>query len=267
MVEALASLEALFLDRDADIGVLDMGLSSDQIDALKAKGCAVVTATWALPVPEALRIPYQVGYVARTALRDYFPGYQVYLWFDADAWAQTPEFFKDMVDGAKSTGAAIVRENGPGCRRSFIYNKWWYGHMITSYGIMDGIKIGSRPAINTGILALSDTAPHWEAWRKHYTHMIEKRQRTILDQHSFNAAVELDHLPSHLSPASCNWVATLSHPYWNPETKMLCEPDARAKPLSVVHMAGPDKKRTYQLKTTTGGVFPTDITYSTIRSL
>src|SRR6185369_6444697 len=117
--------------------------------------------TWTLPVPEDKRVPHDVGLVARTALRDYFPGYEVYLWFDADAWAQTPEFFDLFTEGAKAKGAAIVRENGTGMKRDWLYNRWWYGHMMAAYGPLGGIKAAYPPAINIGILALSANAPHW----------------------------------------------------------------------------------------------------------
>jgi hypothetical protein len=55
-------------------------------------------------VPQELRDGFMIGNVAKTALRDYFPGYDVYLWFDADAWAQTGEFFDAFVAGALAEG-------------------------------------------------------------------------------------------------------------------------------------------------------------------
>lgn len=267
MDESIQSWLALGLDSQADIGILDLGLSSEQVQSLKSLGCAVVQPTWTIDVPDKLKVNHQVGLVARTALRDYFPGYNVYLWFDADAWAQTPEFFEAMVDGAKAKGAAIIRENGAGVRRDFLYNKWWYGHMVATYGPIDGIRVAFPPAINIGIVALSDTAPHWEAWIRHYKVMIDKRHKTNLDQHAFVAALALENLPAAQLSPRCNWIATLSSPVWSNDLKMLCEPVANGKPLSVIHMAGPDKRRDYKLKTTTGGEKITPVTYPAIKAL
>lgn len=265
--EALRSLLKLNLDMKADIGIMDMGLSNEQIAELKAKGYAVVPADWSLPLEQYMNAKHDVGLVGRTSLRDYFPGYSVYLWFDADAWAQTDEFFYLMVDGAQSTGAAIVREAGPGFKRNYKYNKWWYGHMIMSYGVMDGIKIAHKPAINIGVIALSDTAPHWDIWRKHYIRMSTSQHRINMDQHSYNAADTLEALPHTLLPARCNWICTLNKPVWNQETKMLHEPVKGGKPLSVVHLAGPDKRRSYNLSTLNGGILSTPITYEVTHQL
>lgn len=87
--ETLSSWIRLGLPARADIGIVDMGLSAEQIAALEAQGYAIVVPGWTINVPQELRDGFMIGNVAKTALRDYFPGYDVYLWFDADAWAQT----------------------------------------------------------------------------------------------------------------------------------------------------------------------------------
>lgn len=267
MAEALESLFALNIERRADFGILDLGLSSLEVNALQALGCAVRKPEWTLPVPKQSRLSHEVGLIARTALRDYFPGFQVYLWFDADAWAQTPEFFQLFVDGAKAKGAAVVREDGPGVRRDSVYKRWWYGHMIASYGLLKGIKIAIRPAINIGVVALSDTAPHWQAWINHYTNMILARNKINLDQHAFNAALELGRLPRAAIPARCNWICTLSQPVWDGQRKLMCEPSRAAAPLSVLHLAGPEKSRPYTLAQTSRGKLTTALTYSAVQGI
>ena len=91
MEEALKSLMALGLEKQADIGILDLGLDPGQLQVLQAQGCIIRQPEWTLDVPEEIRVNKMLGLVARTALREYFPGFSVYLWFDADAWAQTPQ--------------------------------------------------------------------------------------------------------------------------------------------------------------------------------
>jgi hypothetical protein len=266
MLEALGSLHALRLDDRADFGILDLGLRGDQKSELSAMGCIIRRPTWTLPVDQALSKPHEVGLVARTDLRSYFEGYDVYLWFDADAWAQTPEFFDLFVDGAIARGAAVVRENGRGMRRNWLYSRWWFGHMIASCGVVDGFRVSLPAAINLGIVALASDAPHWAVWREMYRHMIVCRGKASVDQHAFNAAVHLRSLPTALLPARCNWVVTLSQPQWNPATKQLWEPRG-PNPISVVHLAGPDKRRTYDIESASGGKISTALTHTDISAL
>jgi hypothetical protein len=54
---------------------------------------------------------------------------------------------------------------------------------------------------------------------------------------------------------------------WNSDRKMVCEPNKGAFPLSVVHLAGPNKDVPYALNTTTGGALETSLTYTAIKAL
>jgi len=265
MADALSSLRGLGLDTRADIGILDFGLAEDQLAALKSQGCTVVKPVWTLELPKDLEDNRALALIARTALRDYFPGYNSYLWFDADAWAQTSEFFDLMVEGTRARGAAIIRENGAGYRRDLTYMRWWYGHMVATYGLIDGVELAYGPAINIGILGLSDTAPHWEAWIRHYQKMIHMRHKANLDQHAFNAAVEMEGLAVAELPARCNWICTLSTPRWDSRRNFVCEPNGI--PLSVIHLAGPDKRREYELRVSHGTALITPLTYDAVHAL
>lgn len=265
MQQAIESWIALGLADDAELGVLDQGLLPHQTRWLTDNGCRVVQAAWNIDVPEHLRSQAQVGLVARTSLPDYFPGFDVYVWFDADAWAQTREFFDRMVDGARHYGAALVRENGHGYRRHTLYSRWWYGHMILQCGPWNGMRIARKPSINIGVMGLAAGAPHWALWRQLYAQFIARSGKVNLDQHAFNAAVELNDLPHALVPSRCNWIPRLSVPVWNARTSELHEP--AAGPLSVVHLAGADKGRRYRLAALGGSRIETSLTYDALQRL
>jgi hypothetical protein len=262
---SLASLRAFPATADTDLGVIDQGLTAAQRDQLESLGCKVVMPAWTLPVPLAQRALRSIGLVARTALRDYFPGYQMYLWFDADAWAQTPDFFSVFVEGARVTGAAVALEDGPGYRKTLRDLRWWYGNMLASYGLSSGLKLSLSTSINIGVLCLKDTAPHWDAWIRCYTRALERQGKVNLDQHAFLAALQLESLPTALLPARYDWLPHLSCPVWNAATQQLCEPEAPYRPLSVVHLAGPDKERIYRVPTLQGGTLTTALTFPAMR--
>lgn len=267
MSETLSSIEALGLGQEADIGILDLGLTAEQVAGLEAKGYIVKKPHWTMNVPMELRKSYLVGFDARCCLPDYFPGYEIYLWFDADAWAQTREFFDVLVQGARTHGAAIIRENGTGYKRNFLYNRWWYGHMLASWGIVNGLRVAWPAAINAGIYALRADAPHWKAWRDDYQHMIDTRKKLNMDQHAFNATFVLRGMSHLLASPTCNWICTLSPPHWNAQTRQFVTPDRAAKPISVMHLAGPDKRRIYTLPQTSGGSVDTALTYDAFQKI
>jgi hypothetical protein len=263
---AIDSLRAHPETSARDLGVIDQGLTADQRARLAAQGCKIVQPEWTLPVPAEARQLRNIGLVARTALREYFPGYNVYLWFDADAWMQTPEFVAAYMDGAVAKGAAVATENGIGYRREWSDLRWWIGNMVASYGPFDGLRCSLVTSINIGVVCLSDTAPHWDAWKRQYTKALNRTGKVNLDQHAFLAAIHLDNLPTAFLPARFNWLPHLSCPIWNPQTRLLCEPGAPYRALSVVHLAGPRKDRAYKLPELNGGSFATSLTYPAMQA-
>lgn len=261
MFAALSSLRSSQETASKDFGIIDQGLTDDQLTQLTALGCRIVQPEWTLPVPDELRLQRNIGLVARTALRDYFPGYEIYLWFDADAWMQQPDFLQVYTEGASTHGAAVALENGPGYRRTLSDIKWWTGNMIAAYGLLDGISLSLKTSINIGVLCLKDTAPHWDAWVRKYTHALQRIGKVNSDQHAFLAAIHLENLPTALLPARNNWLPHLSCPVWNPQLSMLCEPVSPYRPVSVIHLAGPRKDRPYEVPRLDGGVLNTSLTY------
>lgn len=259
--DTITSCEKVLGNRLPDVGILDLGLAPEHRDWLSAKGCRLVTPEWTLPLPEEIRKPHELGLVARTALRDYFPGYQVYLWFDSDAWAQTPEFFDSFITGAQANGAAVALEPISVMARGCIYNRWWFGHMIKAFGPIKGASVACRKTMNIGLVALTDTAPHWNLWIDYYTRMIERTNRVNIDQHAFNAAVYLENIPTSFIPFRNDWIPLLLPPVWDAERRLLCEPET-GTPISVIHLAGPDKKRTYTLTARPSGEFVSQLSFS-----
>ena len=246
-----------------DLAVLDQGLTADQTASLGAYNAAVAAPDWPDFVPRHLRSDKTIGLTARPFLRDYFPGYDIYIWFDADAWAQTSDFLACYIDGARSTGAAVARENGHGYSKSFAERRWWVGNHVLAFGLKDGLRLALQPSINIGIVALTADAPHWQSWVTHYTRTIERTGKINLDQHALQAAMCLDGpLPVFVDAAN-NWLPILSTPYWDAARCRLCDPGPRRTPLSVVHLAGPDKRRPYTLHGPTA--LTTSLDYASFR--
>jgi hypothetical protein len=269
--EAIASLEEVGIPNEAEIGVLDLGLDSEQVDQLRRKGCNVQRPEWSPLIPHEMRNNVELGEQARLRLREYFPGFSVYVWFDADAWAQTPEFFSALVRGAERNGAAVIQEVGSGYTRPYhyplTYGRWWYGNMFLGYGLWNAAKLATRPVINIGVMALSDRAPHWDHYLRYYEAQLMHIGKPSLGQHAFAAAAYLENLPLTIVTARCNWEPILSVPIWDARRMTFCEPSREALPISVMHLAGPDKRRVYKIHLRDGGSMDTPLTYEAMKGL
>ncbi len=62
-------------------------------------------------------------------------------------------------------------------------------------------------------------------------------------------------------PASANWICDRGVPMWNDAAEAFCEPYAPYRVVSALHLAGPAKRTTYQIRRTGGGTFETMIRF------
>jgi hypothetical protein len=250
-----------------DIGILDQGLEIGQIDWLKKVGCTVISPQWPDFVPSGLRENKFLNLAARMFLRDLFPGYNFYVWFDSDAWAQTSDFIQAYKSAACKFGAAVCQEDGPGYRKTFSTRKWWVGNLVRSFGVRRGLQLASKKSINIGIVCLSENAPHWRLWQSEYICSINASGRINMDQHAFMAAAHSSTVTTAFLPAIYNWLPCLSTPKWNDETRLLVEPRCPHRTISLIHLAGSDKLRDYKLETRSGCELITPLSFSAVGAL
>ena len=70
-----------------------------------------------------------------------------------------------------------------------------------------------------------------------------------MDQHALFAGIHLDKLATSYLDSRFNWLPHLSQPIWHTTKMAFCVPQEPYKIISVLHLAGPNKERTYNLST------------------
>jgi len=267
--EALESLLETRCSEIAAIGLLDLGLEAEQVLKFENRGVRVVKPDFgfAAQLAPLLNSGHALSSLARLDVRDYFPGFDVYVWFDGDAWVQSAEFLGAFIAGARARGAAVAREDGLGYRFSDIEKRWWYGNMRVQHGKLRGTYLCFRTSINNGLLALDATAPHWRVWRKRVWEAAERMKRLDITQHAFFGVLHLDRLDVQFMPARFNWICTLSTPIWDADRGLFCVPGEPHEPISVLHLAGRAKTREYDVATRAGATVKTPLTLAGARRL
>jgi lipopolysaccharide biosynthesis glycosyltransferase len=243
--QAILSLKDSNKDVVYKIGIIDAGLENDEKSFLISIGCTVVSK-YNLPITLSENDRKYSGLVARMLMRDIFPGYEYYFWFDSDMWFQTSDFVKLYIESAELHGASVALENGFGQFTAIKNFKWFAGNMYRSFG-WNFLRIICNKQFNIGAFCLKHDAPHWDAWKARYLQAYQKTGKVNMDQHAFQAAVVLDRLPiAYLSPIY-NWQPCLLTPYWDSTQKLFCTPNQAAQPISVIHLTG-DKSKSYCFK-------------------
>lgn len=249
----ISSLNAAKHDRSIAFGCFDLGLERHQSAWLETQGATIVSPRWHFSIPEAAKLPRYLAFVVRPFLRDYFPGYDIYLWIDADAWLQDWTAVDRYIAGAHAKGMAIAHENERGYRFQAWLFAWTCKHFLLGYGAIRGLRLLSRPHLNAGIFAIATDAPHWQKWQDCYQRAIDKSGNVVPhDQFALNDAIYSYSLPADFLPATCNWICDRGPPLLDEESGKFCAPYPPYQRISIMHLAGPAKGRKYRVKTRAG---------------
>ncbi len=257
----IRSLESFPERGTVEIGCLDVGLGDADRLWLTERGILLAEPTTHLGVPASHLKSYELAFVARPFLREYFPGRDIYMWIDSDVWLQGWWVIEDYRRGALETGMAITHER----ERAYVFQGWllgWFAkHMVLGYGPLDGAWLLTRPHLNAGVFALRADAPHWALWQRNYRAAWE-RTKVVLphDQFSLNQVVHggwrsRPKIATTVLPPRYNWICDRGQPMWNDETHALCEPYPPYQTIGAVHLAGPGKVTRYDIRRTGGGSF------------
>ncbi|HEY0833608.1 MAG TPA: hypothetical protein VGE72_06815 [Azospirillum sp.] len=237
------SLEAV--RADVDVCVLDLGCTAEQLDWIGARTAAVSPAEWHFPEPAQRGEPaHRKALTVRAFMRDYFPGYEVYLWLDSDIWVQDGASVALYADAARHSDIAICAEvhgrydicrtmANKHLKEKHFYYKHYFGEEVAN-------RYCLRPMLNAGAFALTESSPYWEAYRVRLAEAVKAEHMNYSDQMSLNLAVWKTGGEA-LLPVRHNWLCNSAYPMVDRDTGTLVDHYYPHEPVGIVHLAGPEK--------------------------
>ena len=208
---------------------------------------------------------------ARPFLPDYFPGYDFYMWMDADSWAQTPEAIETMLAAAANDDAfyvaiefdrdyPIIRQG----RTLWQLHEKWYRSNFPAYLAEEMLL---RPMLNCGIRAAAPGAPLWKKWAAVLTHTLQRipemKRENFYDQELLmNVAAYLDQAPFKTIPAEYNWMTLFSVPLWDATRKLYVRSSLPHTPISVLHLNHQGKLKDAEIPCADGSMLQCPLTFS-----
>jgi len=257
------------------LGILDLGLTPEERRWLGERHQAVIIEPeWDFDFADRdTRSPTFKAQTARPFLPRYFPGFDLYIWMDADLWLQEYAVLEWLVRGSRNRRLAITQELHSAYKRHYdnreimgkyaFFNDFFNPQTAETYGL--------TPSLNVGVFALPAAAPHWEAWRRVMRHVLSVESSFYSEQVSLDFAVYSRRLPVTWLPARANWLCHQARPAWDPQSQKLVDPCPPHHPLWVVHLTMATKEMGFLLEIIASagqpGVIETRLDFFSIQKL
>jgi hypothetical protein len=267
-------LSVLAHRRNVATGILDFGLAPDQRAWLADRVTHLVRPGWDLDFPEREHTPeIRKAQFSRPFLRRHFPGYETYLWIDADAWLQDWRAIELYIAAAGHEKLAITPEIDRAYKRHYKRPKL-FGWTLAwkcyreAFGWRVADRLGRNPILNCGVFALHHDAPHWDAWARVIAQISQRTRFFYIEQTALNYVIFAERLPVNLLPAYCNWIPGDAVPAFDAAHGLFVEPYAPHEVIGVMHLAGVQQKsQVFRLRRLDGGEVETSLRYSNTRAL
>ena len=243
-----------------DIGVLDLGLKDEQRAELETTGTLLRTPGLDHD-PAIFRISPAPAFRAMTArphLPRYFPGYDIYVFLDADCWVQDWSAVRLYIKEAQRVGLAVTPESDRSYTPFLVgmsVQEWRYKTFLTCLGEDLARELSQYPMINTGLFAARADSNVWSSWAEILGNFFKTVGEPFFyaEQAMLNALIRKRLVAAALLPARCNWMCNLAAPRCSADGTILCEVEPPFEPLGIIHLTGPNKTGAVQLETVAGG--------------
>lgn len=240
----VSSLAPFVRQADHAFACFDLGLSPETRSTVLPYLTHLVEPRWDLDVARHVREaePHLRALTLRPWLRDYLPGYDVYVWIDSDVHVQHPGTIEWFIDGARTRGMTVVPQVHHAYAVSEASVQWRTRRMQYYFGTESAQRTLWAAYYNAGIFAIAADAPHWDAWRTCFEEGIEASGgELVCDQTALNEAIHRNALPISPLPAICNWLCHLAPPMRNTKTGRFVEPGPAGREIAMLHMSAGTK--------------------------
>jgi len=158
----------------------------------------------------------------RPFIKDYFPGYENYIWLDADTEVLDIDGIKNLIEATKSRELAIA----PEINESYVFNNtkfgikkiflsfykisgWSFKNYNKYFGKGLGEDLFFKPLFNNGVFCIKSESKLWNLWKAEYQNALDKAKSSYgikTDQLSLNKIIYENFTNISILDSTNNWI-------------------------------------------------------------
>lgn len=240
--------------------IFNIDFTNYQISQLEKYCDNIITPKWDFKLKFKTE-DWKMLLTVRPFLKDYFPGYENYIWLDADTVVLDSNFINSFSSCIENKDINIVSELDASylnnqAQNSFKYffnnfyiaRGWVYKNNVKYLGKDYATKVLNKPIFNAGVYSIKKNSRVWDIWKKIYEKIIDSSSDDYclnMDQASLNKAIYENFDLVNVFNAKFNWLVKNCVPVINKNFEMFTGSLPYEK-ISVVHLTQTDKKKKYK---------------------
>ena len=235
---------------ECDLGIFDAGLTEDQKKKVLKYTDKIVEPDWNFEKNFEAKNWKKLLNV-RPFLKNYFPGYDVYIWMDADMISLSNKFVRSIHQVFENTDKEICvcneidnsyinKEKDKSFKKIigkfYKINGWVYKNNYKYLGSKIADKLLGKPLINAGFFALRAESLIWDVWKEIYKKIVENNNDEYclsMDQSSLNSVLYNYLEKVNFFDTKFNWLNKNSLPII--KNKKFCKPLYPYEEIEIMH--------------------------------
>lgn len=252
--EMIYSVKRFHQAKDIDFAVIDGGLTEENRQWLRSNIEHIYAPEWPSDIAEKKSEgkDYLKSCVCRPWINTYFPGYDLYIWLDADVWVQNWDamdlYIRGAMSGKLATSGQVDRGYPRSTRIKFLgpiplkLSGFYFSNAKRAFGYKVAKNLFPYHVLQAGVFAIRGDAPHWKHWQELVLKAVVKGKVFTAEQLTMGVMCHLDGLPVEVLPAWCNWLCEFTPPF-DAARNQFVEPFLPHHPIGIMHISGYDQMR------------------------
>ena len=247
LTDLISSIEDGKAGSDVEIGVLDVGLTVEQRSMLTTRVRHIVAPNWDYQSPTLNTVPQKFqAMTARPHLPKHFPGYDIIMWIDADAWIQQWATIEHFFDKAETSGLTICQEMDRSYDNVYDLNnsRQAFFESLKAYGNDVSQNLIWMPMVNCGVFAMRSDSRYWSQWGDTLGGVIQRGHFEFMSEQTALNICVYRRLPfPYFMPSRFNWICVHAVPRFDERTLLYVDPAVPHDAIGIVHLAGVRTRR------------------------
>ena len=236
----------------ADLCILDVEDSNDYLSELEGFIYQKKKAKFNLELKFKDKENWFKLLTERPFIKDYFPGYEKYVWLDADTHVLDKESIINLDEATKLKDIAIA----PELNESYVFKNKKFGikklffslYKITGWSFKNYKKYFNselaenlffKPLFNNGVFCIKSNSKIWGLWKNEYQLALNKAKTSYgikTDQLSLNKILYENFNIVSIMDSTNNWIIDKSEPlFFDKDNKLLLTPSYPRRKINILH--------------------------------